>query len=222
MQASELPGFSPDEAKNLTQSFTDVTSDLRKTLKAPPKKEEAIKLLEGAIENVNNFGASPEELINFYQDVSEAVDWKAIKGGKKHLQRIKKSILEALHEADPEIAKKFESTNELWDKLKYFRENVGKGDLEEWNALGEGAAFLGNLATRNIEGLVEITGIVLGREIVTKLLTDPKWQGIHRNIMHSIKRNDTKAGAATLSQLKRRVKQEFPEEYEEIEWPVFA
>lgn len=221
LRSRKLPHISFDETEKLNQSFADVIVDLRKTLKAAPDKEGAIKFIEGAIERVNNFGATPEELINFYQDINKAVNWNAIKGGKKDLQRIKKPILDALRKANPEIAQEFESANQLWSKLKDFQGKVGYGKFEKWITLGEAAAFLGNLMTFNVPGLVTTTGAEAGRQIATKLLTDPKWQGIHRNILHSIKNNNTKLAASALTQLKKRVKQEFPEEYEEIKWPEF-
>lgn len=221
LRARELPHLSFEEAENLTGKFADVIGDLRKTLKAAPDKEGAIKFIEEAIERVNNHGATPEELINFYQDINKAVNWNAIKGGKKDLQRIKEPILEALRKANPQVANEFEASNKLWSKLKNFQEQVGYGKFEKWLTLGEAAAFLGNLMVFNIPGLVTTAGAEAGRQIATKLLTDPKWQGIHRNILNSIKNNNRKLAAASLNQLKQQVKEEFPEEYEEIKWPEF-
>jgi hypothetical protein len=221
--AQEAP-YSSTQIENLGSKMQDISDSWKRTLKAAPDKEAAIKFVDEAIANLKTRGATPESLINFYQDINAAVNWRAIKGGKKELSEIKNLISSTLKESSPKLAKDFESANKLWSKLEKFRKEVGWGEtLEKYAKFGEFAPLLFNLATFNIPGAVKVGAGIAGaeaiRKIATAMLTNPSFQNISRNTLRAAKTNSPKIAQLAYNQLKEVTKKEFPEEYKQINWP---
>lgn len=222
-RSKNLPVYTESQTKNLLNKMEDISSSWKKTLKAAPDKEAAIKYLDEAIEKLKSEGASPESLINFYQDINSAVNWRAIKGGKKELSEVKNAIVDSMKNTSPEIAKDFESANKLWSKLENFRSKVGWGDLEKYIELGKFAPFLYGIAKLDIPSLVSMglitSGAQAARRIGTEFLTNPSWQSISRNSIKAVEKNSPKIAALAYNQFKSKVKKDMPEEYKEINWP---
>lgn len=218
-QAGKLPRFRANEANKLIDKFEDIKISLEKTLQPSPDKKAAISFIDGAIEKANNFGTSPEELLNFYQDINLAVNWNAIRGGKKVLGQLKIPIKDVLNETHPDLWKKFEDTNQLWGRLKNIEKKIGLPKIEKYIQLGEGLGLLTGLAFGNVGAILPAASTFAGRRIATKLLTDPKWQSLHKKALHAIKTENVSLGNKTLQIIKEKTKKELPEEYEEIEWP---
>jgi len=219
--ASKFPKIPGKDTSNLIDKFQDIKFGLQKTLQPSPDKKAAIGFIDAAIEKANNFGTSPEELINFYQDINNAVNWNAIKGGRKVLSNLKSPIIETLESTNPKIAKDFVGANALWSKLKGFEKQIGIPKIEKYIDYGEAPALLASLAFGNYGKAATTASAIAFRRVATKLLSDPKWQNIHARILSSIK-NQTPAQATKLLQiLKNRIKTEMPKEYEGIDWSEF-
>jgi hypothetical protein len=215
--------YTPKQTENLLSKMEDISHSWKQTLKAAPDKEAAIKYLDESIDNLKKSGASPESLINFYQDINAAVNWRSIKGGKKELSEVKNAVLNSLKESSPNLAKDFESANKMWSKLENFRSKVGWGNLENYISLGEFAPLLYGIASFDMPGLMKISAGIVGaksaRRIATELLTNPSWQSISRNSMKAVEKNSPRIASLAYRQLKSKVKSEFPEDYKEIKWP---
>jgi hypothetical protein len=220
-KASKLPKVSEKSLDNLIDKFTDIKINLQKTLKASPEKQSAIHFIEEAIEKANNFGASPEDLINFYHDINSSVNWKAVKGGKKVLASLKKPTMEALKEADPKLAESFSNTNILYSKLKNIQKEIGLPKFEKYIEFGKWAGLLTSLAFGDPQSIASAGAAIVLPKIATKLLTDPKWQSLHKRIIHSIKTENASLGFKAFQALKEKIKKEEPESYEEIDWNEF-
>lgn len=65
-----------------------------------------------------NRGTNPNEIIEFWQNINEAVNWKSTKCGKKSLAALKKPLAEALQDISPNLYKQFEDTNKLYSRFK--------------------------------------------------------------------------------------------------------
>jgi hypothetical protein len=217
-KASSLPQISEEISEKLTDQFAKIRTSLGKTVKGSPDKEAAAKFIEDSIERINNFGANPEELMNFYHDINAAVNWRAIKGGKKVLSTLKEPVLEALEKASPKIGKDFRKFNLLYSKMKDFEKAVGYPKIAEFINHGKAAEFLTYAALGSLGGIKMLAGTEAARQISTKLLTDPKWQNLHNKILNSIKNGSFNAMPKLVQILKNMTKQELPDEYKEIDW----
>jgi hypothetical protein len=209
--------------EKLRVNLSKMSNSLQKTLAPSAEKQSAISFIEKAEDQLMNFGATPEELINFYQDINKTINWKAVHGGKKYLAEMKSFVKDALKESSPTLAKDFEDTNRLYSHVKSIQKTLGANKIYDFINYGAGTAFLGSLLTGNFGLSSKLALGAAGKKalskIATKLLTDPKWQNIHGKIFTSVKNGKYKASAAILQSLKEKVRKDLPEEYEQIEWP---
>jgi hypothetical protein len=222
-KAAKLPRLSEQTTENMVDKFTKIRSQLGKTIQPSPDKQAAIHFIENAIEKINNSGATPEELVNFYQDINSAINWNAIKNGRKVLGNLKKPVLEALKEASPKIAREFENTNALYSKYKNFEKMVGPSKLGDFIEFGKWSGLLAGLVSGNVKKtLGAAVGVSVAPKISEQLLTNPKWQSLTKRILHSIKEGSKPAAFKAFQMLKEKVKKEMPEEYEDIDWDEFT
>ena len=112
----------------------------------------------------------------------------------------------------------------MYSKLSDIKSKMGIGKWEQLLSFTERAALLGYLGKGLLFGggygaATAIFGEILARNIATKMLTDPRWQGILRNTMKAAQKNSRGAALTAYGQLKEKVKEDFPNEYENIDWP---
>jgi hypothetical protein len=211
-RAKGLAEISPEVKSAMSSDFEKVLAGLKKTIQPSPEKEQAIKYLSGAVENMKIGVVDPESLINFYQDLNQFVNWRSIKNGKKQLSQLKKPILGALKTADPELAKDFEVLNKLYGRFKDVQKNLSPDKVDRWLNKGEVGALVLSLGT----GYPGISSLLLketvGRRAIRELLINPRFQGIQRKLLSSIKKDNTKAAAAVGKELVRFVKDKFPDD----------
>jgi len=200
------------ENKKIYQDFEKIKKDFETTLAAAPDKKGAIAFIDDAMKEVRNKGATPEKLINFWQDINQAVNWRAIKGGKKKLAELKKPILEALKKSSPSLAEDFEVTNQLYSKFKNVSKKLRPDLIDKWIDKGElGTAALA-IATNN-PSLLKKVGTVAGASILSReLLTNPRFQNISKKLMKSIKEDKPRQINALLKIVKRDLEKKYPKE----------
>lgn len=214
-QVSTMGQVSSKDRTSLINNFTDIKNDLSKTLKASPDKEAAINFIQDAIDKVSKKGATPEELINFWQDINKSVKWNSIQGGKKSLTRLKEPILEVLTNVAPEAAKDFELTNQLYSKYSQIAKKL-KPDLVDsfinkaeilaipasGLALAQGNPWvLASLGTENALRL-------LGRE----MLINPYFQNLGNKLVKNFNQGSVKAVTDSVKQAHDYMKRKHPEE----------
>lgn len=211
-EAAKYAPLNFEQADNLLEKFGKVNQELRTTIKAAPDKETAIKFIEEAIDVINAKGATPEELINFYQDINASVNWNAIQGGKKKLADLKTPIMEALHKASPQVAKDFDLTNTLYSKFKGVQKALKSGMMDKWLDKGElGMAAFG-LATGNFSMLKTVAGEAAGRTLATEMLTNPYFQNLSRKLVQSMNKNKKKTVIALVRQAEKYMQKHHPQE----------
>lgn len=213
-------------ASKLTDKFAKIQMRLENTLKASPDTESAVKYIQGVIENSNNYGVTPSKLVNTYREINKAVNWNAVKGGKKVLAQLKEPLLETLKKAAPTVEKDLSNFNMLYSKMKGFEKSVGIGKIGQWLEANKAASMLGKIALGAFGGSVvgiapvakAYAAIEASRLVATKLLTDPKWQNLHNKILTAIKNQSFSAAPKLLQILKKKTKEEMPEDYDLIDW----
>ncbi len=217
-QASGLGHLSGETSGKLAEDFGKVLKDLKTTLAASPDKAAATKFVEEAMKNVFNRGTTPEELINFYQDINSAVNWNAIRGGKKKLAALKEPILEALRKTNPSLAENFELTNQLYSKFKNLSKALKPREIDKFLRLGKVGHFMYSLATLNPTGLkIAIAGEGVQR-LSRELLLNPRFQNLSRKMLGALKGNNQARASQVMRSFKNLVKKESPDLFDEINW----
>ena len=212
---SKMGRVSPQHEKNLIQKFTDIKTDLQRTLKPSPDKEAAINFISEAIEKIQKSGASPEEMINFWQDVNKSVNWNSIQGGKKSLARLKEPLLETLESVAPAAAKDFEITNKLYSKYAQISKKlkpdvvdaiVSKGEL--FAALPSGYA----LSQGNPWPLISLGGEAAIRTLAEEMLTNPYFQNLAAKLVTNFNSSSAKGVTDLVGQAKDYMTRKYPNE----------
>ncbi len=209
-------------ASDLGDDLFHFRQSLEKTLASGPDKKAVLKFLEDAHDKVMNHGATPEELINFYQDINKTVNWNALHGGRKQLAKAKEFVSNALAKSDPSLAKDFSHANQLWAKSEAVIKGMGRKKYQDFINAGVTTAIVGALVTGNIDTAKNLALGVAGKKalgkVATKLLTDPKWQYLHTKALNAMKNNSPKAAQVVLQQMREKAEKEMPKEADEIDW----
>jgi len=210
--ASKLPRISTDSSRKLYEDFRKIKKDFEKTLAAAPDKKSAISFIDEAMKEIRNKATSPEKLINFWQDINQAVNWNAIKGGKKKIAELKKPILDALQKESPSLAKDFEITNELYAKYKKAAKKLRPEVFDTWLNKSEATALGLGIATGNPSLLKKVAGITGSRILARELLTNPKFQNISNKMLEAIQKNKPQQVDALLKMIRKDLKEKYPKE----------
>jgi len=211
-EASNLPRLNLEENKKLLTDFGKINKNLKTTIKAAPEREAASKFVESAMENIRNKGATPEELIGFWHDINNAVNWNAVSGGKKSLAALKQPILEALKKSSPRLAKDFEDTNLLYSRFKNISKSLKPSTVDDWIAKGEIGGLLLGMATLNPVKIKLALGSMATRKLARELAINPRLQTISGKMLNAIKNNKIKSANQLLRQSKKILEKEHPEE----------
>lgn len=186
-EAASLGPLTSSQEDSLAKSVGSVLDDLKKTVKPSVDKEAAIKYIDESLTELFQKGATPEELINWYQDVNSTINWKAIRGGKKKLASIKEPILDALQSSSPELANDFRAINELYGRSQNLYRTLKPTSIEGFlNEIQLPAAAFGIL-TGHPGVLYETFGRIGAKRISHEFLTNPNLQGLQRKLISAIR-----------------------------------
>ena len=214
-RVSKIKSIGQANESNLIQKFSNIRNDLNKTLKASPDKEAAIKFIDEAIEKVAKNGASPEELINFWQDINKSVKWNSIQGGKKSLASLKEPILNALEKIAPEAAKDFELTNKLYSKYaqiaKKLKPDVIESFLNKAEILGIPSAGFA-LAQGNPWVLAGLASESTIRVLAREMLINPYFQNLSSKLVNKFNAGSINALKQSTKQAKELMQRKYPDE----------
>jgi hypothetical protein len=216
-EASSLPSLSAEQSGGLADKFEDVLKELRDTVKPSPDKQSAINFIEESYKNLVNQGSSPSKLINFYQDINSAVNWRAIKGGKKMLARLKDPIKETLREASPQLADDFELANTLYSRFKFLSKSLNPHTIDNLLDKGPEGALLVGLATGNPGILTKYLGANVLRSLAREMIFNPRIQNISQKMTNALKENKPRAAQVLLKTFKKEIKQENPDLFQELD-----
>lgn len=220
-RANQLP-LNQQQLTPLINDAKALRQDLLRTAGRTPKKQTLITYLDGVINDLEHGQMTGGHLINTYGDINDMY-MENVPSQKNRLQRLNRTITHTLYQADPQLARDFRHANRLLKARHDFINHVGWKKLEQSARQG--------LQQKLITGL--ITGSVLGKagaavatvapsiqhRIANRLLMDPNWQNIRRTSAEAIIRQSPKLSALAYKQLKGKVSEEMPEDFENINWP---
>lgn len=199
----------------LLDKFSSIKNDLQKTLAASPDKEQAIKFIDTAIKKIELEGASPESLINFWQDINKSVKWNSIQGGKKSLSRLKEPILDILKKVNPSSAKDFEMTNELYSKYsqiaKQLKPDVIDTMLNKTEILALPASGIA-LLTGNPWPLKALATEKAIRTLSREMLINPYFQNISKKLVKDFNQSSFKGLTSSVNQVREYMERKHPDE----------
>jgi hypothetical protein len=212
---SHMGQIDPLNKKKLTLSFEEIKKDLTKTLKGSPDKEAALNFINEALINLKEVGATPEQLINFWQDINKSVKWNSIQGGKKALTKLKEPILDVLYNVAPEAAKDFETTNKLYTKYAQVAKKL-KPDIID--SFANKAEIMGvfpagvALVQGNPWYLSSLGGEFATRILAREMLTNPYFQNIATKLVENFNQGSAKGVKDLVSNVKIFMENKYPEE----------
>ena len=207
--------ISPKQTSSLIRKFVDIETDLGKTLQPSPDKESAIKFVQSATEKLINNGATSEELVNFWQDINKSVKWNSISGGKKALAKLKEPILETLKEVDPNMANKFEMTNQLYSKYANVAKALKPDLVESFATKAEMMTVLPaalGLVNGNpwvFAGLASEAGI---RTLAREMIINPYFQNVAKKLVINMNSGSSSGIQSTMKQVKEYMTKTHPDE----------
>lgn len=227
LQAANLPPLSPQANKSLATNLENIVKGWERTLKPSPDKQSSINFMQEAIGSLKNSEGSPEKLVNFLSDINSAVNWGAIRNGKKMLASVKDPIMKAISASSPSVAERLKLTNQLYSRLQDFKKSVGLKKINDFMTHDEASRKLVDLALRyGPATLLGATGHLVGglktagatwaaKRGAAELLVNPSLQNLHRKMLTAIKNKSFSSSAKLLQAWKNLTGEEDPEEDQE-------
>lgn len=224
-QLGKEKGFvTPQEAEMLTDDLGKILTDINKTYIEGPDTKSARIAIEEAIKKVNEKAGTIEELINSRRNVSQSTNWKNVDEGDVLKQRAKEAFFKAIERKDPKIAKQLQETDSAYGTYKKYeklfkkKQPLIKVHGVEVPNLATAIAF-GSVAFKALSIPSAIKGLALKegvQRLSTRLLTDPKFQGIHKKLTESIMTGSKQGQKNVLLALRSLLKKEDPDLYEDF------
>lgn len=223
-QSGRQVAINDSQLTKLRTKVSDLLTDLEQTIEPSAQKKQAIEYIRKSLPSLEK-DVTAEKLINWWQDINAEVG--QVKGAKKSINALKEPIREAFNEANPKLAKEFQQANMLWEKRSKFLDSLGWEKLENAsNSKSLPLKLMGMFAAGHLGGLEGAAGITAAfmaqpvfKKISEKLLFDPSWQNIKKNMALSLTKESPKAALITYNQIKEKTKEELPKEYKKINWP---
>jgi hypothetical protein len=211
------------QADKLTGKLSDVLTEIKKTYVEGPDTKSAKELIEKTIENINNKPGTIEDLINSRRNLRQFGNWNNLNEGSAIRGKAERAFLEAIKDKNPEIASKLAQTDKAWAQYKKFEKLLSKIEhVNTWHgipvntALGA-VAFAGAGLIGHLPAALKFYALKEGvQRLSTRLLTDPKFQGIHKRILEAISSGSQKKQQGVLIALEKILRKEDPELYEEF------
>ena len=211
-QAEKLPPLPLSQKVKLQREFRHVIKDLNTTLEASADKKKAITFIEKAMKKLRNKEATPADLVGFWPDINETIDWTKMGGGDQALVRIKKPLLEAIKKSSPELATEFENYNALYTKFKKASKALSPDKVDKWINKIELGAVTAAIATFNPILLKGVATEAAIRTISKEMLTNPRLQNISMKMLRAIRNNKTATAAQLARQTQKIMKKDHPDE----------
>lgn len=227
-KAASYGNLSQEELKNFNDALKKDLSELESGINPSEYKEKGIEYLQNALKKLEGSIISPEgkkisfkfktpkDIVDFFQEINEQGLWDK-------LAPVKNTINDFLKSVDPQLSKFFNTTNKAYSQIINLRERIGVGKHEKMINFIEKAGLLGALAKGLFFGggwaiAMPFVAENLARRLSTKLLFDPRYQNLLHSFVQAGKQNLTKSLPSIEKKFQNLVKEDFPEEYEDIDW----
>lgn len=213
-----------EASESLSNDLSRLIGDLEKTLVEGPDTKAAKTMLENALTKLENEGATIEDLINSRVNLGQSINWKNVDPKGSMLNRGRKILLDAIERSDPRVAEELAFTDHAWQKYKLHKKIVEKpktiniaGLPIPVDQLAFGSA---GIAAIKIFGKATTAKALIAKEatqhLATKLLIDPKLQGVHKRLVKSLVEGSKDKQEAAITVIKKILKKEDPDLYSDL------
>lgn len=174
---------SPQAAKEISnEAGVKFIEDVDKLLfEMPSGVREKIK---GDLKDLYKNPITGDTLINFYKDVNSEVS-----GNAKQLSLLKGPIKKALSSSSPEMAKDFETINDLFSKYHKVSERLKPNLMTDLIGAGEALGVFTSMATGQYPIIAHIAGEQVARRVSQQLLFNPRFQQIGLKVADALNQN---------------------------------
>ena len=210
----------PVNQNKLFNEVLNLHTEIQNTNILNEDSKSMLNSLEDFMDGMATKPQTVDTLINSYQNINGIPSWKSDADSKRRLLEVNGFIQKAISSKNPRIGKEFAFTNRMYARTKNLAKEVGmRRDPENMFTVGETFGLLSGLGYGAITGdfkkAIPIIGLSASRRIATQLITNPRLQGIHRNILRALESGDKTAYTNALKQLEPILKSEAPKEWKE-------
>lgn len=219
--------LNPQQQTALHNDLATMHADISRTNVIGPDNQAILNTLEEAMNGLTTQPQTIETLMNTYQNINQIPNWTAANDGRRRLAQVNTFFQRAISDRNPRIGNEFRHTNRMYQRQAQFRDQVGLGrTAENILSVAETAGLLSGLAygvtTGDYKNAGNIIGLSLARRLSTQLLTNPRLQGMHRNMMRALTTGDQTALAKIMKdEVGPWLKKEAPVEWEAANLPTF-
>jgi hypothetical protein len=211
------------EVNALQDDLGKILTEIDKTFIEGPDTISAKKVIEEGIKKLNNKAGTVEDLINSRRNIRQSINWKNVNEGDYVKRKAEKAFLDAIERKNPRIAKSLRETDKAWAKYEAFEKMLKKESVVHIKGVpvpGFMGALLFSAAGYMTAGIPGAAKVLIAKELIqrlsTRLLTDPKFQSIHKKMLNSIKSGSQKDQRGLLTAFLKVLEKEDPELYEEF------
>lgn len=215
--SKEIGPISGELSGELGDRFGEILTDLKQTIKPSSDKQLAINFIEEAIEELMNKGATPEKIINFWQDINSEVNWNAIRNGKKSLERLKEPIKDLLSRVNPSLANDFELGNTLYARSKLLSKALKPTTIDNILDKGPTGAAMLAVALGDLGIISKFIGADVARTIGREMIFNPRIQNISKKMLIAVKNENVKGAQALLKIFKKEIEKDNPDIFADID-----
>ena len=221
--------ISAEEGNRLAKDLGNVLEDVNRTIVMGPDTEAAKNIIEKTIKSVENNANTVEELINGRRNLRQFKNWNSLHEGDAIRKKAEMAIFNAIERVNPAIAKSLKQTDIAWAKYKKFEKLIKKPEhIQRWHGIPVGEAVpsivfasLG-LIGGGVSGAIKVYAAKEAiQRLSTRLLIDPKFQGIQKKMISALASGSQKKQKEILTVLSSVLKKEDPGLYQGLEKSVF-
>lgn len=213
------------QTEKLSGELRALVGDMGKTLVEGPDTKAARTAIEEAIHRLEIKGATVEDLINSRLNLGQSINWKNVDPKGEMLNRARKIFVDAIERSNPGVAHELRAADKGWRKYKDFQKILDKkGPKISFKGV-EIPNFAAGAALIYAFGTGKAFAGMIGKEVVqrvaTKLLLDPKYQQLHKKLVGAVTSGATEKQKEILITVKKMLKKDDPELYDELSGIVF-
>lgn len=171
--------------------------------------------IQGDLEDLLNNKITGKSLMNFHKDVNSKFG-----GSTKQIQTLKDPIKEAIHSISPELAKDFDTINNLMSKYYSISSKLKPSITSDLIRAGEaltGIGAIGSAITGYYVPLVGIFGEQVARKVAQQMLLNPRLQQISKKMVNALNENKFKVAKKLTEAYANQIRKESPEFAKELD-----
>ncbi len=214
-----------EESDKLSSDLTKILDNMGKTFVEGPDTKAARTAIQEALYKIENKGGTVEDLINSRANLSQGINWKNIDPKGEMLNRARNAFMVAIDRRSPKIAEDLKKTDTAWRKYKNFEKILDKKQVKATFHGVEIPNFAGAVAFAYAFGTAAAVKGLVAKELIqrlaTKLIADPKYQGLHKRLINSLLMGSTKNQKEILTTIRKILKEDDPELYKETSDIIF-